>query len=126
MKNQSSDNKGELQQFNNLVLFQAENGKVNIDVYFQDETLRPTKKRIAKLFEVDRSVITKHLKNIFTTNELDENSLCANFAHTHCKINDDQYVGNSDILAIRKIEISDFRISSKYYYYAKRFIIQHS
>lgn len=37
---------------------------------------------ISKLFEVDRSVVTKHLKNIFETGELSENSVCAIFAHT--------------------------------------------
>ena len=37
---------------------------------------------MAELFEVDRSVITKHLKNIFEEGELVENSVCAKFAHT--------------------------------------------
>jgi hypothetical protein len=74
--------KSELQQFNNFVIFQTEKGKVNIDVLFQNETLWLTQKLIAELFEVDRSVVTKHLKNIFETTELNENSVCANFAHT--------------------------------------------
>lgn len=81
-KTDTNSKKSKLQELNNFVLFTAENGKVNIDVYFQDETLWLSQKRIAELFEVDRSVITKHLKNIFTTNELDENSVCAKFAHT--------------------------------------------
>lgn len=34
------------------------------------------------LFDVDRSVVTKHLKNIFETGELEEDSVCAKFAHT--------------------------------------------
>ena len=37
---------------------------------------------MAKVFDVDRTVITKHLKNIFTDGELNKNSVCANFAHT--------------------------------------------
>jgi len=37
---------------------------------------------MAKLFDVDRSVITKHLKNIFKEGELEEKSVSANFAHT--------------------------------------------
>ena len=37
---------------------------------------------MAELFSVDRSVITKHLQNIFNDNELDQNSVCASFAHT--------------------------------------------
>jgi hypothetical protein len=42
-------------------------------------------KRIAELFDVDRSVVTRHLKNIFSENELQEDSVCANYAHTATK-----------------------------------------
>ena len=72
----------ELQQFNNFVLFETENGKVNIDVYFQDETLWLTQKRIAELFEKGRSTITEHLKKIFEDGELDEKVVCRDFRHT--------------------------------------------
>jgi len=37
---------------------------------------------MAELFEKDRSVVTKHLKNIFIERELDENSVCRDFRHT--------------------------------------------
>lgn len=74
--------KSELQQFNNFVLFQAENGKVNIDVYFQNESLWLTQKSIAELFEKGRSTITEHLKKIFDEGELDELSVCRDFRHT--------------------------------------------
>lgn len=72
----------ELQQFDNFVIFQTENGKVNIDVYFQDETLWLTQKRIAELFEKGRSTITEHLKKIFLEGELDEKVVCRDFRHT--------------------------------------------
>ncbi len=36
---------------------------------------------MSELFGVDRTVITKHLNNIFDDEELDKNSVCANFAH---------------------------------------------
>lgn len=41
-----------------------------------------TQQKIADLFGVDRTVITKHLRNIFETKELDPNSVCAKIAHT--------------------------------------------
>ncbi len=72
----------ELQQFSNFVIFQTENGKVNIDVYFQDETLWLTQKLIAELFEKGRSTITEHPRKIFADGELDENSVCRDFRHT--------------------------------------------
>lgn len=74
--------KNKLQKLNNFVIFQTEEGKVNINVFFQNETLWLTQKLIAQLFQKDRSVITKHLKNIFTSKELQEKSVSANFAHT--------------------------------------------
>jgi len=67
---------------NKIILYQNKLGKVNVSVLFQDENFWLTQKAMAELFGVERSVITKHLKNIFETNELQENSVCANFAHT--------------------------------------------
>jgi hypothetical protein len=72
----------QLQKFSNFVVFQTATGKVNIDVFFQNDTLWLTQKKMAELFEKDRSVITKHLKKIFEDGELDENMVCARFAHT--------------------------------------------
>lgn len=74
-------NKG-LQKFDNFVIFQTADGKVNIDVFFREETIWLTQKAISELFEKDRSVITKHLKKIFDSGELEENMVCANYAHT--------------------------------------------
>jgi len=65
-----------------LLLFPTLDKKVNVSVYFQDGTFWLTQKAMAELFGVDRTVITKHLKNIFETQELSENSVCAIFAHT--------------------------------------------
>lgn len=51
-----------------------------IEVRIQDKNVWLTQKAIGQLFDVDRSVVTKHLKNIFTSGELSENLTCANFA----------------------------------------------
>lgn len=68
--------------FNEILLYTSPNGKVKVEIYLQNETIWLTQQKIADLFGVDRSVITKHLKNIFDTHELDQNSVCAIFAHT--------------------------------------------
>lgn len=73
---------GGLQKFPNFVIFKTADGKVNIDVFFKDETLWLTQKAISVLFEKDRTVIGKHLKKIFESGELDEKVVCANFALT--------------------------------------------
>jgi hypothetical protein len=62
----------ELQKIENFVIFQTDSGKVNVEVYFQNDTLWLTQKAMATLFEKDRSVITKHLKKVFNSGELNE------------------------------------------------------
>jgi len=71
-----------LQPINNFVIFKTENGKVNIDVFYQDKTLWLTQKKIAELFEKGRSTITEHLKKIFADGELDKKVVCREFRHT--------------------------------------------
>lgn len=66
----------------NVILYETEDGKINVDVILKDETIWLTQKSMAELFDIDRTVITKHLKNIFKENELNKNSVCAKFAHT--------------------------------------------
>ena len=51
-------------------------------VKLQENTVWLTQKWIANLFQTDRSVITKHLRNILNSKELDKKSVCAKFAHT--------------------------------------------
>lgn len=65
-----------------FILYTSANGDIRVDVFIKDETVWLTQKAIAELFGVDRTVITKHLKNIFESGELEENSVCAKNAHT--------------------------------------------
>ena len=79
MANKSNN---ELQEFKNFVIFQTKDGKVNIDVFFYDETIWLTQKLIATLFEKSRNTITEHLKKIFLDGELNEESVSRKFRHT--------------------------------------------
>lgn len=76
------NNKPEQSGFNEILLYNTPNGGVKVDIYLKNETIWLTQQKIADLFDVDRSVITKHLKNIFGSNELNKDSVCAIFAHT--------------------------------------------
>lgn len=67
---------------NNIILYKGDEGAATIEVLLKDDTMWSTQKTIASLFGVDRSVITKHLKNIFLEGELYEKSVSAKFAHT--------------------------------------------
>jgi len=68
--------------FKELLLYTAPNGKVKVEIYLENETVWLTQQKIADLFGVERSVVTKHIKNIFESKELIEESVCAKFAHT--------------------------------------------
>ena len=68
-------------EFSNFIIFKIDNAKVNIDVFFHDETLWLTQKQMAELFEKGRSTITGHLKNIFDEKELDGKVVCRDFQH---------------------------------------------
>jgi hypothetical protein len=63
-----------------FLVFTRDAGEDGIEVRVQDNDVWLTQKAIGQLFNIDRSVVTKHLNNIFKEGELDENSTCANFA----------------------------------------------
>jgi len=67
---------------NNLVIYQAKNGAIELRGDLSKETIWATQAQIASLFNVQRPAITKHLKNIFDSKELDERSVCSILEHT--------------------------------------------
>ena len=65
---------------NEIILF--ENQNVKLEVNMKDETVWLSLEQLAILFDRDRTVIKRHINNIFKEKELDENEVCAKFAHT--------------------------------------------
>lgn len=65
-----------------FLVFTKDAKEDGIEVRIQDGDVWLTQKAIGELFDIDRSVVTKHLKNIFESRELDENAVCAKFAQT--------------------------------------------
>ena len=63
-----------------FLVFTKDAGENGIEVRVQEDTVWLTQKAIGQLFDIDRSVVTKHLKKIFADGELEENSTCAFFA----------------------------------------------
>jgi hypothetical protein len=58
--------------FTEFLLYTTPNGKVKLEIFLRDETIWLTQEKIGQLFGVQRPAITKHLKNIFQSRELDE------------------------------------------------------
>ena len=65
-----------------FLVFTKDSEEDGIEVRVQDGDVWLTQKAIGQLFDIDRSVVTKHLKNVFHEHELDENTVCAKFAQT--------------------------------------------
>jgi len=57
-----------------LLLYQTEDGQTKIDVRLEEETVWLSQAQMGELFQKERSVITKHIKNIFEEGELKEES----------------------------------------------------
>lgn len=54
----------------NIILYETEDGKINVDVILKDETIWLTQKSMAELFDVEQPAIAKHLSNIYNEKEL--------------------------------------------------------
>ena len=65
-----------------FLIFTRQNGEDGITVRVEDENVWLRAEAIAELFQKDRRTIQEHLKNIFLSGELTENSVCRNFRHT--------------------------------------------
>lgn len=76
---------------NSIVIYQTTDGETSIDVKFQDETVWLSQAQMAELFKKDRTVIGRHINNIFKEGELERNTTCAKFAHMGSD-GDQQYV----------------------------------
>ena len=93
---------------NQLVIFQSPDGSVTIDVLYENNNVWLTQKKIAELYDIDRSVVTKHLKNIFEASELIEDSVCAKFAHTA----EDGKTYNTNFYSLEAILAVGYRVNS--------------
>lgn len=70
------------EQTTEFLLYTAPNGDIKVEVLLSHETIWLTQERMAELFGVQRPAITKHLKNIFASGELDEEQVCSILEHT--------------------------------------------
>ena len=65
-----------------IILYKTDDGQIKVGTVFQDETIWLTQTQMGELFGVGRPAITKHLKNIFESSELDEKVVSSIFEHT--------------------------------------------
>jgi hypothetical protein len=63
-----------------IVIYQAKNGAIELSIDTNHETLWASLVQIAELFDIDKSGISRHIKNIYASNELESKRTVANFA----------------------------------------------
>ena len=66
---------------NQIVVYQTADNQTQIEVHMENETVWLTQAQMAELFQKDRTVISRHIRNVFKEGELEEQSTCAKFAH---------------------------------------------
>lgn len=74
--------KDEMNQESNIIIYTTEDGLANIETTFDGDTVWLSIDQMAELFQRDRSVIGKHIRNIFKEGELQKESVWAKFAYT--------------------------------------------
>ena len=62
---------------NKIIIYQTDDGKTQLDVKLENETVWLTQAQMAELFQTDRTVILRHIHNIYKSEELEESSTCA-------------------------------------------------
>ena len=82
-----------------IILYEAPNGQTKIDVLFEGETVWLNQQQISAIFERDRTVITRHIGNIFAEGELDEKS---NVQKMH-------FANSDKLVAFYSLDVNYFR-----------------
>ncbi len=92
-----------------FLVFTRDAKEEGIEVRVQNNDVWLTQKAIGQLFDVDRTVVTKHLKNVFDSGELDKNSVCAKFAQTA----DDGKIYQYNFYSLSAIIAVGYRVNSE-------------
>lgn len=92
-----------------FLIFTSQTDGNTIEVLVQDENVWLTQELIAKLYDKSRNTITEHLKNVFVSSELDENSVCRKFRRTGT----DGKSYNTKFYSLEAIISVGFRVNSE-------------
>lgn len=95
---------------NNIIFYEDANGNSKVEVVLNEENVWLNSNAISSLFAVDRTVITKHINNIYKDDELEKDSTCAIFAHVG---NNGKQKYNTKYYNLDMIISIGFRVNSK-------------
>ena len=94
----------------NILFYNDKEGNIKIEVLLKNEDVWLNTEALATLFNIDRSGIVRHIKNIYNDDELSENSTCAKIAHVG---NDGRQTYNTKYYNLDMIISIGFRVNSK-------------
>ena len=80
---------------NEIVIYQSEDGKTQLDVKLEGETVWLTQTQMSELFQTDRTVINRHIRNIYKSGELEEEATCAKNAQVRIEVEGNRTVSRS-------------------------------
>lgn len=100
---------------NQIVIYQSEDGSTQLDVKLEGETVWLSQAQMSELFGKDRTVIGRHIRNIFKEGELDEKVVCAKNAHTtqHGAIADKKQIQEYTVYNLDVIISVGYRVHSQ-------------
>lgn len=98
---------------NKIIIYQTEDGRTQIDVRLENDTVWLSQAQMAELFQTDRTSIVRHINNIYKVDELDKGSTCANFAQV-------QIEGHREVRRVIPLFNLDMIISVGYRVNSKR------
>ena len=93
-----------------IIIYQTADGETRLDVRMENDSVWLTQAQIAHLFGVDRTVIVRHVNNIYKSSELERDVTCAKIAHVG---NDDKQIYNTKYYNLDMIISIGFRVNSK-------------
>ena len=98
-----------------FLLYKTPNGDIKVDVLLQNETIWLQQKKMAELFDVQRPAVTKHLKNIFESGELDEKVVCSvlELSTQHGAIKEKKQKNKTKFYNLDAIIAVGYRVNSK-------------
>jgi hypothetical protein len=100
---------------NQIEIYQAQDGSTQINVQFEQDTVWLNQEQLTTLFNRDRTVIGRHIRNIFKEQELVEEEVCAKFAHTtqHSAVKGKTQSQNTKYYNLDVIISVGYRVKSK-------------
>ena len=103
------NSQGDINRKSNIIIYTTEDGLAKIDTTFDGDTVWLSIDQMAELFQRDRSVIGKHVRNVFKEGELSKESVWAKFAYTAAdgKVYDVDYYNLDVIISV------GYRVKSK-------------